>query len=335
MSILGTIGKAAASLTGTAYDYLTPGKGSSRLTDYGLGNNGVAQAPKTVATPSYQSSNTGNGVDTSAYDAQLAQSNSAIAALQAQIAAQPKLPYYNTTQGYATAQQNAQNLVDPVYVQKLQAALAPIQLGITQSTAQTATDKTAIQTQLQQSLADNATAQQRAQEDQQTSLGQIGQDETNYQQDEGTQFDQARQALLGNIANSGLTTSGLGQQQNANAITARNQASNEQEQQFQGGRDAANTLATRTFQDLSTSSTRANQGAAAQTAQKDTDLQNYIDNANLQTTKAQTQNEADRLEAVASETQNQYQLGVANFINSLIGSGARPGDVQLAQQVYG
>lgn len=317
---------------------ITPFDSGSTYSTY---NNGLSAKqptvakPKTVATPSYQSSNTSSGVDTSAYDKQLATSNAAIAALQAQIAAQPKLPTFNTTQGYATAQQNAQNLVDPVYVQKLQAALAPIQLGITQTQNQTATDKASIQTQLQQSLADNATAQQRAQEDQQTSLGQIGQNETNYQQDEGTQFDQARQALLGNIANSGLTTSGLGQQQDTNAIATRNQASNEQEQQFQGGRDAANTLATRTFQDLSTSSNRANTGATAASAQKDTDLQNYIDNANLQKDAVTTQNEVDREGAIASATQDQYSQQIRSYIQNLQDTNARPQDVQFAIQLLG
>lgn len=305
---------------------------------YGDYNNGVhakpPAAPKVTPMPSYQPSGV-TKIDTSGIDKEIAASNAQIKALEASLAAQPKLPFYNTSAAWATAQKQAAKAVNPVYVDKLNAYLKKENLQTAQQTTQTATNKAGITDALTQALNDIGTQRTRTGEDQATQIGDINQQETNFQTDEGTQFDRARAALLGEVANSGLTTSGLGKQQGTNAIADRNQASKEQEQQFGNSKRDVNTLATRTFADLSTSENRAQGSATSKTKQEDVNLKNYIDSAKLEENSFRTSNEADRLGAIAGETNNQYTKGVANFIQSLIGSGARSQDIALAQQIYG
>lgn len=279
-------------------------------------------------TPSYTP-------DTSGLDAQIAALNAQTQQLQAQLAAQPRLPYYNTSASWAQAQAAAQGVVDPVYTDKLNQYLQSESLGVSQEQQKEANNQSDIQTTLDQTLADIATNRQRTTQDQTTNLGDVATNESNYQTNEGTQFDSARSALLGNIANSGLTTSGLGRGQETQAITNRNVASGQQEQQFEGQRRDINTSANRTFEDLATGEERGTAAAATGTTRSKQAVQDYIDTANLDEQSFRTNNEADRLSALAGESTNQYKLQVSNFIAGLIGSGARPQDIALAQQIYG
>lgn len=333
---IGAIGHGVAAGAGTAYDYATPGRGSSRVTNWG--ENYFVPTPqppkvnnpgKTTSTPVYTPPSTSN------LDAQIAALNAQTRALQNQLAAQPRLPYYNTSAAWATAQKAAQGVVDPVYTDKLNQYLQKEQLGIKQSTEQQQAQAADIQTQLQQALQDVATGRTRTGQDQATQLGDVATNETNYQTNEGRAFDQARTALLGGISNAGLTTSGIGKQQETQAITDRNVASGQQTGQFETARRDINTNATRTFEDLSTTENRSNVKATTDTAASQKALQDFIDNAKLDEQGFRTQNEADRLGALATESGNQYKSQVANFIASLVGSGARAQDIALAQQIYG
>lgn len=304
---------------------------------YGTYNNGLsakpASTPAYTSTPSYQPSTT--KVDTSAYDKQIADLSAAIKSSQAALAAQPKLPFYNTADAWARAQSSAENIVNPVYTDKLNQYLEKARVKRAQTEQQTATNKQNIQGALTQSLEDATTNRTRTGEDLTNTLGDVSQTEQNFQTNEGTQFDQARAALLGDIANSGLTTSGLGQQKDAQAISERNTASKQQTQEYDKQRRDANLMATRTFEDIGKGEERAKGTAQTKTAQEDVDLKNFIDNASLDETDFRTQNELDRLASVSEQVGNQYKLGVSDFVAGLIGSGARAQDIALAQQVYG
>lgn len=293
---------------------------------------GYRQNTAPVATPSYTPSTT--KTDTSAKDKQLADLVSSNKALEAQIAAQPRLPFYNTSAAYAQAQKTATASVNPVYIDKMNAYIKKQELQRAQQTEQTNFTKGQIDTGLTQTLEDTATGRIRTGEDAATKQAGIDMSEGNYQLNEGTQFDRARTALLGEVANANLTTSGIGAQQEATAVSDRNQASKEQSQQFEAERQATETLKTRTFADIGKSEDRAKGDATSKKAQKDMDLKQFIDMGDLERADEQVKNESERLSAIRSEASNQYKIGVANFIQSLMGSGARDQDVALATQRY-
>lgn len=305
---------------------------------YGTYNNGIhakppVQAPKTTTAPGLPSGT--YRPDTSAFDKQMADSNAAIRALQAQLATQPRLPSYNVAAAWASAQKKAESAVNPVYTDKLNAYLAKAQLARTQQEGATATNKANIQTGLEQTIQDIGTQGTRAEEDTATTLADLVASEAFQQEQGGTAFDRARSSLLGDIASAGLTTSGLGAQAEQNAIDDRNKQEAEQGRQFQGQRDATSLGLKRTKEDLKINTERAQGSAVSRTQQEDTNLKNFIDNAALDEKDFRSDNEANRLAAVSGEVNNQYKIGVANFIQSLIGSGARAQDIALAQQVYG
>lgn len=266
---------------------------------------------------------------------QIAAEQAAYKTLQASQAAQPKLPVYNTTAAYATAQKAATAAVDPVYQDKLTQFLQQEKLGTTQATTAEANTEADVASSLANATADNATTRARTSADTATNIGDVNQNETNTQADTGTVFDRARTALLGGVAKSGLTTSGIGRNQEGQAITDRNQSETQQTQGFDKSRRDIHTAATRTFEDLATSDTRNTTAAATTTARAKQGLQDYIDNANLSEQAFRTNNEEARQGAIESATGNEYSKGVQQFIASLIGSGARAQDVALAQQVYG
>lgn len=323
--------QSAAGALGRAYDYVTPGMGSSRLTDWGGWGDKTTASPKPVSTPTYNPSST--RVDTSALDKQIADSNKALEAMRAQLAAQPRLPVYNTANAWASAQSRAENIVNPVYLDKLNQYLEAARLKRTQTEEQSALNKKDINTSLTQSLEDSATARARSSEDAATNLTDINATSGEYQKDSGTQFDRARMALLD--AGGEYGASGLVRQQETNAMADRRREESAQERQFEGQRKAVETLKTRTFEDLEKSDTRAKGGAEAKIQREDVNLRNFIDNAALEEKDYRTQNELERQSEIAKQTSNQYSVGVRDFINSLIGSGARSQDIALAQQVYG
>lgn len=332
MAILDTIKRGAATLLGSGYDYLTPGKGSSRLTDYGAGL-GSNKKPTITSVPTYNPSTT--KIDTSAYDKEIAASSARIKELQASLAAQPKLPFFDTSAAWAKAQKGAEKAWNPVYVDKLNQYLEKARLKRAQTQEQTTINKGNIATGLDQTLEDVLTGRSRTAEDAVTGTKDSLASEAFDQKTGGTAFDRARTALLGEVANAGLTTSGIGAQQESNAVKDRNITEGEQSRQYKGQRDAIETLKTRTFEDLDKTESRAKTTAEGQTKQQDVDLKNFIDNAGIEEKEFRTENELSRLGSVASEVGNQYQLGVADFIKRLIGSGTRAQDIALAQQVYG
>lgn len=287
-----------------------------------------AKAP--TSTPAYDPSS-----DIAALNKEIAAEQANYNALETQIAAQPKLPVYNTTAAWANAQSAATATVDPVYQDKLNQYLQQEQLTTSQNTTAEQEAEADATSTLANQTADNATSQSRAQQDQTTQTGDVNENENNAQTDTGTAFDAARTALLGNVANSGLTTSGIGQNQTQQQINNRNQSETESTEGFDNSRRDIATAATRTFQDLATSNTRNTAAAATTTSRAKQTLQDYIDNANLAEQQERTSNESDEQAAIASATNDNYSKGVQNFIASLIGSGTPAQDVQLAAQVYG
>jgi hypothetical protein len=308
------------------------GPKAGAVKDGSVNINFAGQAPNVpTVKPSVYNPNS----DIDALNKQIAAEQAQYQALQAQQAAQPKLPVYNTAAAYANAQKAATSAVDPVYQDKLSQYLQQEQLTTAQNTTAEQNAEADAASTLSNQTTDNATNRTRTAADEVTNTGDVNQNETNVQADTGTAFDRARTALLGGVANAGLTTSGIGSQKAGQAIADRNQSEGEQTQSFDNSRRDIHTAATRTFEDLATSDTRNTSAAATTTARAKQGLQDYIDNAALGEQSFRTQNEQERQGAIESATNSQYQQGVQQFIASLIGSGARAQDVALASQVYG
>jgi hypothetical protein len=262
-------------------------------------------------------------------------SNNAYAAAIAALNAQPKLPKFDYSGSMARAGQTAASTVNPVYQDKLNQYLAKAQAALGQKQVDVSRNKEDIATALASALEDSATSRTRATEDQTTQLGDITDNENSWQRQEGRQFDAARMALLGDTANAGLTESGIGQQQEANAVTDRNLASEDQTRTFNNQRRDVNTVASRTLADLDTSDTRERAGSQRATENQDIDLNNFIQNASLDEQSFRASNEAERVSAINSATQSAYQNIVAQTIQALTGQGARAQDIALFKQVYG
>lgn len=268
----------------------------------------------------------------SAYNNDLA---SAAAKATAALTAQPRLPQFDYSANYAKAQGVAASTVNPVYQDKLNQYLAKAQAALGQKQVDVTRSKEDIATALAQALTDSATSRTRTNEDTTTQLGDVTANENSYQRQEGRQFDAARTALLGDVANNGLTESGIGQGQVANAVTDRNLASADQVRTFGNQKRDINTVATRTLADLDTSDTRQKSGAQRSTEAQDIDLNNFIQNSNLDEQSFRASNEAERIGAINQGTQSAYQNIIAQTMQALAGSGARAQDIALFKQVYG
>lgn len=328
--------KPLVGLAGRAVDYLTPGVGSNRVTDWaGWGDkpSSSVAAPKINTAPSYTPDNTSAllSQNQAQYDALAAQTRN----LMAQLAAQPKLPSFNYGASMASAQATAANTVNPVYQDKLNQYLAKAQATLGQKTTDVTRKKEDIATALAQALQDSELGRQRATEDNTNAMGDITANENSWQRQEGRQFDTARTGLLVDTANKGLTESGLGQGVVDSAVTDRNLASADQVRGFDNQKRDTETLFNRKLSDINTSDERSRGSAQRSTQDQEIDLNNFIQNANLDEQSFRANNELDRIDAINNATQSAYQQIVAQAIQALSGSGARPQDIALFKQVYG
>lgn len=261
-------------------------------------------------------------------------SNAAASAIAA-LTAQPKLPKFDYAGSYARAGATAASTVNPVYQDKLNQYLEKARTALGQKNVDIARKKEDITTALQQSLEDSATGRTRTTEDTTTKIGDITANENSFQRQEGRQFDAARTALLGDVANAGLTESGIGQGKVADAVVDRNLASEDQVRTFDNSKRDANTFMTRTLADLDKSDTRETGGATRAKEGQDIDLNNFIQNSQLEEKSFRTENEAQRIGAINDATQSAYQSILAQTIQSLAGRGTKAADIALFKQVYG
>lgn len=268
-------------------------------------------------------------------NAQLAAYAAQLKALQNQVAAQPKIYSYNVADASAKARAAAEQAVNPYYTQQLNKYLQQEQLTQQRAQQDAATGNTQIDQALQDALDASNTQRTRTTQDVATKLGDVANASNYYQNTEGNTFDKARTSLLTNLAQSGLTTSGLGQQQANEQIANRNVESGQQTRSFNAQSEALNTLKTRTYEDLATGDTQSTRNAGQKKAQVQVDLDRALQDASNQFANDQGTNEYNRLTALSQEEQRQYQLGVNNFIQALAGQGARAQDITATRSLYG
>ena len=257
-----------------------------------------------------------------------------IAALQAQIgAANQKVyaPALDTNAIFSKAGATAASNVNPYYTKLLNDFIT--QQGVTrqQQQQQTATNVQNLQDQLAQLQSANAVTGQRATEDTATGEAKIAQAADQRQSDQGTAFDATRTNQAVNLAESGLTGSGLGAK--AQATTQLNQDTTEarQAEGDQQAKDVAELSKARTFEDLATSNKNATSAEAKGETQAQFDLNKFITGQTTDLQGEQQQLEQQRQQALQAEQQNQTKLLVNNFINSI----ANPAQRQAALQAYG
>lgn len=303
---------------------------------FGFGPNATAYAPSVAqtraASPQPQPKPAPQPDPTAALRAQLDAANRNYAAVMAQIAAQPRIYSFNTTQARSTAQAQAQAQVNPYYQSQYQRLLDKRNTDIGRSNQDADIQRQRLDQALSDALQGSDITRQRTLEDVATKEGDINTGEQQFQQDEGAQFDQAYRALASQLGD--LADTGAGRQQVRGAVNTRNVQSDRQEKQFTEQRQAVQTFKNRTFEDLARSDTQAQTA----TGQKKQDVQIDLDRA-LQDIEynfgvARDQNELERQQAVYEAQDRIYGTLVDQFINSLAGRGARAQDIVATAQLY-
>lgn len=290
-------------------------------------NTGGGYIPK-VADTSIPIATSWNGSESAALLAELSR-------LQSQIAQQPRLPFFDSSANYARSQAKAGSVVNPVYQDKLTKFLESQQLKRTAKETEINRGKEDFDTALQQALQDSSLDRTRTAEDTAGKIADINYNADQFQTQEGRDFDKSNRAMRSDVFNAGLIGSGQGEQALQEAVKIRNENSNDQVRTFEKQKQVAQTLQDRHFEDLDVSDTRKQEATTLGKQRLDVDMDQYIDSLNNEEGQFRASNEAERLSALYQETQNQARIGVNDFIQGLINSGARAQDIATAQQVYG
>lgn len=230
----------------------------------------------------------------------------------------------------AQARQSAENAVNPYYTKTLNDFLSRQAAQRQQQQTQYETGIKNLEDNLKQTLEDSQQQQQRTTEDVAQNQGQINQTADEFQTDTGSAFDIARRAEAAAVAKAGLT-GGLGAQQAEASQLTRNTAEKRQEGQFTEQRVQQELFKARTFEDLTKAAERAKTSAEKGKTAAKFDLDTYIQNQNFETEAERNTLEAQRLQGIGNEQQNQARLLVNSFINKI----SNPAQRQAAIQTYG
>lgn len=232
---------------------------------------------------------------------------------------------YNNAGGAAAAQ------VNPYYTSQLQ----QFQTNQAQAKAlqqqQHDLNLQNLQNQLTNTLQGNETSRGRTSQDVLTNEQQIGQQADYRQQDQGTQFDQARIAQAKQLAQGGLTGSGLGNQQALGSETSRNvqeQRQGAEDQQKVAGQELTKA---RTFEDLANSDVLSKQSEAQGEKQQQIDWDKFVQGQASDLQSTQQSLEQQRLAQLSSV---QKQLAQQQ-INSMIHNLSNPQQRLAAASAYG
>lgn len=260
--------------------------------------------------------------------------NAQLRALQAQIAAQPKLPSFDILANYNNARAQATQYVTPLYQQKLANALE--KLNIQRDTGRKNYDLTRENNEIamNQGLEDNQTQRVRTGQDLASALAQISQNRDDFLVDDARQFDQARRALMEETAAGGATDTGLGQQAIQEQQDVRNEQAGRQTREFKQMEDTKKMLASRTFDDLTTGDARTRQKRTQDDKSAQISFDDLMSSIANEEKSTRLQNELDMALEIVNQTQSYASQGVNNFLAGLASQGWRPQDIALATQVY-
>lgn len=329
MSLFGDIGNLASGAFNTVTHWFdNPADDLLKTLDKGQASMNTAYKAATAPAPKPTPST--NAAD----DQKWAQMSAQLAALQNQLAAQPKLPNFDILGNYNRAKQNATSDVTPLYAQKLNNFLEKTSITRTQKTQQTDLAYEQSKIAKENTVADNQTSRVRTGEDLANVLADIGTKRSEFLTDEGSQFDEARRGLQEEVAAAGGTDTGLGQQEISKQLSDRNVSTGRQIQEFKNNEGAKKLLADRTLEDLATGDIRAGEKQTLTDKGTKIDFDAAMGELANEEKSFSLQNELDKALDIISRTQSYSQQGVSQFIASLAGQGYRPQDIALAKQVY-
>lgn len=329
MAVWDTIKKGAATLGGTAYDYLTPGLGSSRLTDYGAGlkDKKPVTTPPNYGKPSPAPTSTPTNTDDYIKELQ--------AALRAAQTPIPRLADFDIASSWDRARTMAEQAVSPIYQQKMTDYInKEYTKNIERANADAISNKSALDLALERMLQDTQLTRTRTGEDAATATEDINAAQDYAAREGGLGFDAAYRAFNEQLGTTGMAGSGLGAQQTAETQRAYRDMSNEQVRQSENKVEAVSTLMNRTFQDLDIKEERGRTDTASAKTKVDLDLERFI------------QDEEDRLDTFRKDQELAKQMEIADrssglqgqlvdeWIASLRGKGYNPQEVALAASIY-
>lgn len=240
----------------------------------------------------------------------------------------------NLTALYATATQQATANVTPRYTQMMNDFLASQAQALSTQQQQTTAQEGALDTTLQQNLSDSQLQRTRTAEDTATSNADTEASQAYNERTGGLSYDAASRALNTGLGASGTATSGIGQGQVGESNVAENAQSNEQLRQSTDKVTAANTLMNRTFQDLTTSDTRAEGADTSQKNQLDINLQQFIAGQGVDLTTEQHNESASKEADIATATQSDAGQLIDQWLSSLPSQGYTAQEVANAASIY-
>lgn len=188
-----------------------------------------------------------------------------------------------------------------------------------------------LQTQLTNTLQGNETSRGRTSQDVLTNEQQIGQQADYRQQDQGQQFDEARIAQAKQLAQGGLTGSGLGNQQTLGSETSRNvqeQRQGVEDQQKVAGQELTKA---RTFEDLANSDVLSKQSEGQGEKQQQIDWDKFVQGQSEGLRSYTDQAEQERLSRLSTVQRQLAQQQVNDMIHNL----SNPQQRSAAASAYG
>lgn len=247
----------------------------------------------------------------------------------------PVLPAFNSSAARTSARQQAAKQVNPVYQGLLNEYLQGKNLRIEGQRGQTEFNKQELARALAGVLEDSETRRGRTAEDTEMQLGDIDATESSWETQEGRNFDRARTALMGDVADAGLTESGIGQGTIQDATTDRNLQTADQRRAFEREREDVEIFQTRTLEDLDTLDTRETERTEAGKKEQDRLLEQFI----MEETQAERQfrieNEQARLNEIRNISGDIYAQTVANKAAQLAQGGRAQRDIDYFLRVFG
>lgn len=240
-------------------------------------------------------------------------------------------PALNVNGLFSQAQGIAAGNVNPYYTKSLNDFITQQGQAKALQQQQTATDIQNLKDTLAQTQEQNATSGTRATQDTALAEQQLAQTADQRQQDQGSAFDISRNQEAQKEAQSGLSGSGLAQGAQAGAQLGQDTTEQRQAQADQQTKAASELAKARTFEDLATSNKYAGTTETKGETQANFDLSKFIQGQASDLQNESQSLEQQRLQRLATETQNQAKILFNNYIAGI----SNPAQRQAALSTYG
>jgi hypothetical protein len=234
-----------------------------------------------------------------------------------------------------TAKEMAQNAMNPIYKANMDNFLNRQATLLTQKKTNVDMGRQELDTVFNRLVEDNTTSRDRTTADTESSITETNTARAVAAREQGLDFDTAARALNEGLGATGMADSGLGRQQVADESAKMTRQSNEEVRQSANKVAAAQTLMTRTFEDLARSDTRGAEDKTIGNEKLTIDLNQYIEEQELDKTDFTHEQEQKKAESIAAATSNYQSQLVGKWIQSLYDQGATPAEILLASQAYG